>query len=175
MLVIDAPGGAEAPPTFAAANCNAWEDGVLLYVNRPRELRFEKLLLGPDLYPFPFNPAAYFYDKSLHDVIGPYDVDDELSMDLDFLLRAVRAASVVYVDETWGNFRIHPEAKTVRDRAEGGHDRRRNRVLRRHRALLDPKDRARLYAELALRRSHIALRRARWRLGAARAALESRL
>jgi glycosyltransferase involved in cell wall biosynthesis len=162
-------------PTFAAANCNAWEDDVLLYVNRPTELRFEKLLLGPDLYPFPFNPAAYFYDKSLHDVIGFYDVDDELSMDLDFLLRAVKAASVVYVDETWGNFRIHPEAKTVRDRAEGGHDRRRNRVLRRHRALLAPKDRARLYAELALRRSHLALRRARWRLGAARAALESRI
>ena len=66
-------------PTFAAANCNAWKDGVLLFVNRPRELRFEKLLLGPDIYPFPFNPAAYFYDKSLHDVIGPYDVDDELS------------------------------------------------------------------------------------------------
>ena len=69
------------------------KDGVLLYVNRPTDLRFEKLLLGPDFYPFPFNPAAYFYDKSLHDVIGPYDVDDELSMDLDFLLRAVRAAT----------------------------------------------------------------------------------
>jgi glycosyltransferase involved in cell wall biosynthesis len=161
-------------PSLLVGNCNAWEGDSLLYVNRPTDMRFEKLLLGPELYQFPFNPAGYFYDKSLHELAGPYDVSDELSMDLDFLLRAVRVAHVAYVDETWGNYRIHPMAKTVRDRAKGGHDRRRKSLLRRYRGMLRPRARAALYAELGLRRSHLALKRLRWRLGAARAALQSR-
>jgi glycosyltransferase involved in cell wall biosynthesis len=161
-------------PSLLVGNCNAWEGDSLLYVNRPTDLRFEKLLLGPDFYQFPFNPAGYFYDRSLHDLVGPYDVSDEYSMDLDFLLRAVRDAHVMYVDETWGNYRIHPEAKTVRDRAAGALDRRRNRLLRRHRRVLSPRARAVHYSELVFRRSQLALNRARWRLGAARAALQSR-
>ncbi len=161
-------------PTLAVGNCNTWEADVLAYVNRPAELRFEQLLLGPDLYPFPFNPSAYFYDRSLHETIGPYDEGDDFSMDLDFLLRAVRAANVVYVDETWGNYRVHPEAKTVRDRAAGAHDTRRNAVLRRYRRLLPGRARAALYAELALQTSQLAARRARWRLGTALAARRAR-
>jgi glycosyltransferase involved in cell wall biosynthesis len=161
-------------PSLVVGNCNAWEGDSLLYVNRPTDLRFEKLLLGPDFYPFPFNPAAYFYDKSLHDAVGPYDVGDDYSMDLDFLLRAVRVAHVTYVDETWGNYRIHPEAKTVRARAAGDHDRRRKKLLRRHRRLLGRSERAGLYAELAFRRSQLTVKRLRWRLGAARAAIQSR-
>jgi glycosyltransferase involved in cell wall biosynthesis len=160
-------------PSLLVGNCNAWEGESLLYVNRPTDLRFEKLLLGPDFYPFPFNPAGYFYDRSLHELIGPYDVSDEFSMDLDFLLRAVRVAHVVYVDETWGNYRIHPGAKTVRDRSEGAHDRRRNTLLRRYRRLLGRRERNLFYAELTLRHSQLALRRVRWRLGAARAALRA--
>jgi glycosyltransferase involved in cell wall biosynthesis len=160
-------------PALLVGNCNAWQGDSLLYVNRPTDLRFEKLLLGPDFYPFPFNPAGYFYDRSLHDAIGSYDISDEYSMDLDFLLRAVRVARAVYVDETWGNYRIHPQAKTVRDREQGSHDRRRNMLLRRYRRMLGMRARIALYAELALRRSQLALNRVRWRLGAARATLRS--
>jgi glycosyltransferase involved in cell wall biosynthesis len=160
-------------PSLLVGNCNAWEGESLLYVNRPTDLRFEKLLLGPDFYPFPFNPAAYFYDKSLHEAVGPYDVADDYAMDLDFLLRAVRVAHLAHVDEIWGNYRIHPEAKTVRAREAGDHDRRRNELLRRHRRLLGRSERARLYGELAFRRSQLTLKRIRWRLGAARAAMQS--
>jgi glycosyltransferase involved in cell wall biosynthesis len=161
-------------PSLLVGNCNAWEGESLLYVNRPSDLRFEKLLLGPDFYPFPFNPAGYFYNASLHELAGPYDVADDYSMDLDFLLRAVRVAHVTYVDEAWGNYRVHPEAKTVRDREAGAHSRRLNRMLQRHRRQLRLPRRASLYAELAFRRSELALKRVRWRLGAARAAVQSR-
>ena len=52
-------------PMLLVGNCNVWEGDSLLYVNRPAELRFEKLLLGPEFYPFPlFNPASYFYHKA---------------------------------------------------------------------------------------------------------------
>ena len=63
----------------------------------------------------------------------------------------------------------------MRDRAEGGHDRRRIECCEDTERYSIRRIALALYAELALRRSHIALRRARWRLGAARAALESRL
>jgi hypothetical protein len=152
--------------SLLVGNCKVREADSLLYVNRPTDLRLEKLLLGPDFYPFPYNPVAYFYDKRLHDLVGPYDVSDDYSMDLDFLLRAVRVANVVYVDETWGNYLIHPEAKTVRDRKQGSQVGRVNKILRRHRRLLSRRRRSALYFELALRRTY-------WRFGAARAALRS--
>lgn len=158
-------------PTLLVGNCNVWEGDSLSFVNRPAELRFEKLLLGPEFYPFPFNPAGYFYDKSLHERVGLYDTSDDYSMDLDFLLRAVRTANVVYVDEIWGNFRMHPDAKTTRDRRRGSHDRRRNSLLRTYRRMLGPRERASLYAELAFRRSRLAVNRIRWRVGAAIGAL----
>jgi glycosyltransferase involved in cell wall biosynthesis len=139
-------------PSFAAGNCKAWQDGRVLYVNRPVDLRLEKLLLGPEYHQFPFNPAGYFYDRALHALVGPYDESDEYTMDLDFLLRAVRVAHVVYVDETWGNYRIHAEAKTVKDRAAGDHDRRREALLRRHRRQLSRRRRATVVAELSTRR-----------------------
>jgi glycosyltransferase involved in cell wall biosynthesis len=153
-------------PALVVGNCNGWRDGALEYVNRPFDLRFEKLLLGPDFYQFPFNPAGYFYDRSLHEVIGTYDVADDYSMDLDFLLRAVRQAHVVYLDETWGNIRIHPEAKTVKDRHAGDHDRRRDVLLRRYRRQLGYRQRAELYAELGSRRSYRAMLRLRERIAA---------
>ncbi len=152
-------------PSFAAGNCKAWQDGRVLYVNRPVNLRLEKLLLGPEYHQFPFNPAGYFYDRALHAFVGPYDESDEYTMDLDFLLRAVRVAHVVYIDETWGNYRIHANAKTAKDRAAGDHDRRREALLRRHRRQLSRRRRAALVAELSTRRL---LRWAlRWRAGSA--------
>ena len=37
-------------------------------------------------------------------------------MDLDFLLRAVQVAKIVYVPEAWGNFRYGAGGKTYDDR-----------------------------------------------------------
>jgi hypothetical protein len=65
------------------------------------------------------NPSEYFYHKSLHDVIGPYDIKEHYAMDLDFLLRAVRVANVIYVNETWGNFRFVKGTKTFEDQQSG--------------------------------------------------------
>src|SRR4029079_2583456 len=86
--------GSLPAPALLVGNCNAWQDEVLLYVNRPSELRLEKLLLGPDFYQFPFNPSAYFCNKTLHELVGLYDEADDYTMDLDFILRAVSAANV---------------------------------------------------------------------------------
>jgi hypothetical protein len=67
----------------------------------------------------PWNPSAYFYQKSLHDAAGLYDENDHYVMDLDFLLRALQKAPFVYYDEVWGNFRWMPGTKTFEDNQAG--------------------------------------------------------
>ncbi len=107
-------------PAMLVGNCNVWDDNrTLIEINKPKRMRLQELLLGPALYPYPFNPSAYFYHGSLHDQIGKYDVSDALTMDLDFLLRAVQKAFVQYYDETWGNFYLRSGSKTVMDMNDG--------------------------------------------------------
>ncbi len=100
-------------PSFVVGNCNVWDgDGNLLFVNQPRNLKLSDLLLGWDVNPIPANPAAYFYHTSLHNQVGLYRVDEHYLMDLQFILEAVQIANVTYIDETWGNFRLHQTTKT---------------------------------------------------------------
>ena len=90
-----------------------------MFVNKPARLKFSDLLKGPKVNPHPVNPSAYFYHASLHSRIGPYDNREHFAMDLDFLLRAVQAANVRYVDETWGNWRLLEGTKTLTDPQSG--------------------------------------------------------
>lgn len=107
-------------PHFLVGNCNILgEDDLLLSINKPSILKIEKLLARRETCPVPVNPAAYFYPPSLHEKIGYYDIDDHYAMDLQFVLSAVQHIKVLYVDETWGNFRFIEGAKTFEDRKRG--------------------------------------------------------
>lgn len=118
-------------PGLLVGNCNVWDNhGELRFVNKPKRLKFTKLLLGPAVNPFPYNSSAYFYHASLHRRIGLYAVNEHYAMDLDFLLRAVQFATVKYLDETWGNFRLMEGTKTYTDQA--GINQRVERILRRY-------------------------------------------
>ncbi len=100
-------------PSFLVGNCNVWDgDDNLLFVNQPRKLKLSDLLLGWDVNPIPANPAAYFYHASLHNQVGLYRVDEHCLMDLQFILEAVQVANIQYIDEIWGNFRLHQDTKT---------------------------------------------------------------
>jgi glycosyltransferase involved in cell wall biosynthesis len=102
--------------SLVVGNCKVWDNSSKLkYINKPRNLKLEELLLGPDINPFPVNPSAYFYHKALHEIVGFYDVDEHYAQDLDFLLRSVRVARIIYVDEVWGNFRMCKGTKTMED------------------------------------------------------------
>lgn len=107
-------------PSFLAGNCKViGESGELIEFNQPAKLSLYDLLMYPDRNPYPYNPAAYFYHASLHQRVGYYNVDDHYSMDLDFILRAVRVANLCYVDETWGNHRRLEGTKTFEDLKAG--------------------------------------------------------
>ena len=106
--------------SFLVGNCNVWSnEGKLLYINKPAKLKLHQLLLGYDINPWPVNPSAYFYHKSLHEKVGLYNVDEHYALDVDFILRAVQAAHIKYVNEIWGNYRLLEGTKTVSDQKNG--------------------------------------------------------
>lgn len=120
-------------------NCNVRDSkGNLRYVNKPGKLTTKDLLLGWEINPHPVNPSAYFYHKSIHDVIGGYDRDNHFAMDLDFILKASRIANFQYIDEIWGNFCELDGSKTVIDRKRGEGQKRYKMLLREHRRKLSP-------------------------------------
>ncbi len=124
-------------PSLLVGNCNVWDaQGNLHYINKPAKLRITDLLLGWEINPHPVNPAAYFYHKSLHDVIGGYDLNNHYAMDLDFLLKATTAATTKYMDEIWGNFRKLEGTKTVLDQQRCEAQERKNKIMREHRRKL---------------------------------------
>jgi glycosyltransferase involved in cell wall biosynthesis len=124
-------------PTLLVGNCNIWDDaGRLIEVNRPSKLSLFDLVVGVNIHPYPCNPAAYFYHTALHQKIGLYDIANHHSMDLDFILRAVQAANVVYVDEIWGDYHRLEGTKTVNDMHNGQMNQRVMQLLKHYRKRL---------------------------------------
>jgi len=104
-------------PSFCYAKLRVVGDGKQdCGVHTPAEMTLRNLLLG---LPYPINPVAYFYHKSLHELTGPYDVADHYAMDLDFLYRASMHAKLRFFDETWGVFRFIEGTKTKDDLHSG--------------------------------------------------------
>ncbi|MDJ0579807.1 glycosyltransferase family 2 protein [Crocosphaera sp.] len=124
-------------PTLLVGNCNIWDNQENLKgVNKPSKLHITDLLLGWTFTQPPVNPSAYFYHKSLHEKIGLYDLEENYAMDIDFLLRAVQAAKVKYVDEIWGNFRYLEGTKSVEDAKSGQGEKRYRKLLQNYRKKL---------------------------------------
>lgn len=117
-------------PSFVVGNCRVVDaSGATMNVNRPRQLGLAELLSGAEP---PWNPAAYFYHRSLHDLIGLYDLEDHYTMDLDFILRAAARIPLRYVDQDWGVFRWSEGAKTVEQFNAGKLEERKQAVYQRH-------------------------------------------
>jgi hypothetical protein len=126
-------------PSLLVGNCNVWDDeSNLLYVSKPSKINLSNILLGRFMEAFPMNPSAYFYHASLHDTIGPYKTDEDYGMDLDFIIRAVQDANVVYHDEVWGNYRYLRGTKTHADELHGNNARRVMAIVNYHFSNLPP-------------------------------------
>jgi glycosyltransferase involved in cell wall biosynthesis len=116
-------------PSLLVGNCNVWDhNGKLLYINRPSRLKITDLLVGFSVNPHPVNPSAYFYEKSLHNAIGPFR-EGEVAQDIPFIFSAVQVAHVTYVDETWGNWRKLEGTQTVREQKNGSAVLRKQKIM----------------------------------------------
>jgi len=108
-------------PSLLVGDCNVWgNDGQLWFVSRPKMISLRNLLLGRYMEAFPMNASQYFYHKSLHKMIGEYDVEEHYGMDLDFIFKAVQRARVTYLPRLWGNHRYYEGTKTYEDDKSGG-------------------------------------------------------
>jgi len=108
-------------------------------------LRMADLLIGDEArYPFPVNPSAYFYHKTLHEKIGLYDTEEQYAMDIDFLLRAIPHVHVVHLDEVLGNYRLIRGTKTFADMEAGRMDARLQQLILRHKKELPYYQRVRI-------------------------------
>jgi glycosyltransferase involved in cell wall biosynthesis len=124
-------------PSLLVGNCNVLnDDGKVAEVNRPARLKITDLMMGWAINPYPINSSQYFYHKSLHDKIGPYDVNEHYTLDIDFLSRAVQTAHVRYISEIWGNYRKIAGTKTVCDIDNGKCDDRFMAMLEKYRQQL---------------------------------------
>jgi len=56
---------------------------------------------------------AAFFRKKHWDQVGPLDSDFFFAMDYDLWVRLAGITSICYVPETWANFRLHQDAKTI--------------------------------------------------------------
>jgi glycosyltransferase involved in cell wall biosynthesis len=107
-------------PRFIVGACNVLTTGdKFAEVNRPTVLEFEKLMMNDERWPHPYNPAAYFYPKAVHDVVGPYNIEEHLAMDLEFILAVIQAIKPLYIDAVLGNFRQIPGTKTFNSLSDG--------------------------------------------------------
>jgi glycosyltransferase involved in cell wall biosynthesis len=107
-------------PRFIVGACNVLSaDDKVLYVNRPIMPKFENIMVDEETWPHPQNPAAYFYPKELHDIVGLYNVEEHQGMDLEFILAAIQAIEPLYIGIVLGNFRHIPGTKTFNSISDG--------------------------------------------------------
>jgi len=122
-------------PVFLTGKCRVVDSlGRVKGISDPKDLSLTNLLARRCEYPC--NPSAYFYEKSLHEVVGYYDTKDHHSMDLDFICRVLSVCSITYVDRILGNFREVEGTKTYRSKQSGAHFDRKHKVLSRYRRRL---------------------------------------
>lgn len=106
----------EANPSleFITGNCKLFDlEGKLIYINRPQRVKHYHLFSY--LEPFPINPAAYFYKKSVHEKTGLYTVENHSTMDYEFILKACTKTNIIYFNEDWGYAIYHENSKTLQD------------------------------------------------------------
>jgi glycosyltransferase involved in cell wall biosynthesis len=140
-------------PSLVVGNCNVEDEfGSVMFVNKPAKLKLAELLVGPEVNPWPINPAAYFYHKSLHEKIGLYDVNEHYALDLDFILRAVLVANINYVDEIWGTFRLIRGTKTYIDWETGQNTERCKSILEKYKNNLPDKIKKYFFAYILLQK-----------------------
>lgn len=113
---------------YLVGDCNVWNQfGKLIYVNRPSKVKKWHVFSG---FHFSVNPTAYFYRKSLHDLVGFYPDDNHYNMDLEMILRFKDVTSFNYYPKVWGNFRVLPNAKTYEDQFSNQLKERKERLLK---------------------------------------------
>ncbi len=80
------------------------------FIRKP-EIDYKKIML-PFLYMFPINPVSYFYKREVQKGIGPFPIDNHMTMDYWFLLKAYQDYKLVKIEDYLGTFFMNGYNKT---------------------------------------------------------------
>ncbi|MEP7146486.1 MAG: hypothetical protein ABI792_05715, partial [bacterium] len=78
---------------------------------RNAEIDYKKIML-PFRYMFPINPVSYFYKRSLQKEVGPFPLENHLTMDYWFLLKAYQKHKLIKIEDYLGTFFMNGFNKT---------------------------------------------------------------
>ncbi|HMS35130.1 MAG TPA: glycosyltransferase, partial [Ignavibacteria bacterium] len=78
---------------------------------RKSEIEYKKIML-PFIYMFPINPVSYFYKRNVQTEIGPFPLDNHLTMDYWFLLKAFQKHKLIKIEDFLGTFCMNGYNKT---------------------------------------------------------------
>ena len=81
------------------------------FVNSPR-LRFQEMIRHWEPNAFPNNPVGYFYHRKIQEQV-PFNEDNHLMMDVEFLLESSLLTDFVKVDDVLGVYRAFGDTKTL--------------------------------------------------------------
>jgi glycosyltransferase involved in cell wall biosynthesis len=65
-----------------------------------------------------YNPAAYFYTREIQELVGEFNVEDHLTMDYEFLIKARQVTAFKKISTVLACFRLFPGTKTHENSAD---------------------------------------------------------
>jgi glycosyltransferase involved in cell wall biosynthesis len=96
---------------FVMGRVKVLRDNGSSWINDPKT-EFREMLKWWQKDAFCFNPAGYFYRREVQEVVGGFDIQNNSTMDLDFLLNCARRYEFVKIDQVLGTFRLIEGTKT---------------------------------------------------------------
>lgn len=92
------------------------------FIRKP-EIDYKKIM-QPFKYMFPINPVSYFYKRKMQEEIGAFPLDNHMTMDYWFLLKAYQSYKLVKIEDYLGTFFMNGLNKTsTADNRKNTHDR----------------------------------------------------
>jgi len=79
--------------------------------SRVPEIEYKKIML-PFRHMFPINPVSYFYKREVQEKIGPFPIENHLTMDYWFLLKAYQDYKLTQIGDYLGTFCMNGYNKT---------------------------------------------------------------
>jgi glycosyltransferase involved in cell wall biosynthesis len=97
---------------FVVGRVRVVRDEGPTFIDDPK-VEFGEMLRWWEPRAFSCNSVGYFYLREVHEAVGGFNVSNDQTMDLEFLLEASRRFRFTKIDDVLGTFRMIPGTKTV--------------------------------------------------------------
>ncbi|MDH3973169.1 MAG: glycosyltransferase [Deltaproteobacteria bacterium] len=114
---------------FLVGKLRVIEESGNQWINNPK-ISFADMIRWWESQAYPYNPAAYFYKREIHEQGCKFNEDEHYFMDWEFLLDASKLCKFNKIDAILGNFRLMHGTKTFETKTTSYYTRRYNASIR---------------------------------------------